>query len=135
MPVSFRLPPGFRKKEFEIRLARRPPDIWQGGLLERISMFLSDDAPSLERAKAPRESYYLEYTECRETIGGKPVVIQAYRMTGAPSSEGGQSSQYKIYATAQLAPRSYLHISGTAGSPERQRQLLAMVRTMHFPSP
>lgn len=71
-----------------------------------------------------------EYTWCRETIGGREMLITAYKLTAVDFPR-----TYVVAALWPVRKGVWLSLSGEAASPALQRELLAILRTVRVESP
>lgn len=71
-----------------------------------------------------------DYTWCREKVGGREMLITAYKLTAADFPR-----TYVVAALWPVRQGVWLSISGEAATPALQRELLAILRTFRDMAP
>lgn len=88
--------------------------------------------PSLQTMgfMADRKPTRHDYTWCRERVGGREMLITAYKLTAVDYPR-----TYVIAAIWPVRKGVWLSLSGEAASPALQRELLAIIRTVRVQTP
>lgn len=125
--VSFRLPPGFREAA-RIGEARQ----WEldGDLSPYvIAGFLASSSPpaALGRFVSPG---MLEMTQCIDVVGGREVLVQAWRTQGGTFRNGRRLDRYDVFAVVPVRPDLRFYLSSGGHERHTQDLALAVVRTI-----
>jgi hypothetical protein len=131
--VSYRLPPSYT--------ARPPGDspfrefTWAGDLRGHASIGFSpsrEHYASMLRVPAPPMR---EMTECQESVNGRDVVLQSWRMEGGSFRQGRRYDNFEILALVPVQPMLTLFVTGGSEDPAFQAVLLTIARTVEVGRP
>ncbi|MDH5550065.1 MAG: hypothetical protein OEZ42_09180 [Gemmatimonadota bacterium] len=87
---------------------------------------------SLRRAPSPGMH---EMSECIDSIPGRQVLVQAWRMEGGAFRRGRRLDKYEVFALTPMEPGRTVLLTGGGSDRQTQALLLAIVRTIRVPSP
>lgn len=131
--IAYRLPPGFvPDPNPELHYSRWRYDqetsgyVWIG--INRSPEFW------LTLRRVPSPGMY-EMGECIDSLGGREILVQAWRMRGGLSNGRRRPDRYEVFALLPIAPGRTVWF--TAGGRDRRYQEIAMaiVRTFVLPMP
>ncbi len=106
---------------------------YRAGPFDHIDIELEASANSdASSNKVFQQTYYLDYTDCSETIRNRKVSIQSFRGGGVIFNQGRQYPMYEVMASCQLSATQLLTISSGLASRQSQEEVLAMLRTLEF---
>jgi hypothetical protein len=119
--VVFRLPPAFveRARSEGAREWLLTGDFQQYVLTGFIAS--SSPVAALGRAPAPG---MLEMSQCVDSVGGREVLVQAWRTVGGTFREGRRRDRYDVFAVVAVHPELRFYLA--SGSYRRQTQDLAL---------
>lgn len=130
-PVRLRLPKSFREKKYDITIGDYHGRTYHAGLFQSLNLQVSNGPTTVDWPSA-RQSHNTDYSECLDTVGGRPVFVQSKRGSGTMFWGREQSASYDVIAVWHLAPGRYLYANGVAGERRTQEELLAAIRTIEF---
>jgi hypothetical protein len=125
--VVFRLPPAFVERAREA--GAREWDL-DGDFQQYIlAGFIESSSPVVSLGRAPAAGM-LEMTQCVDSIGGREVLVQAWRTRGGTFRDGRRLDRYDVFAVVEVHPELRFYLA--SGSYRRQTQdlALAVVRTI-----
>ena len=125
--MTFRLPAAF---------VEQPPDggarRWylRGVFVEYIMAgFIPSSSPVQALGRAPAVGM-MEMTQCVDSIGGREVLVQAWRTRGGTFLNGRRMDRYDIFAVFPVHPELRFYIASGSHRRETQQVALAVVRTI-----
>jgi hypothetical protein len=130
--LRFKLPGGYKEKHWAV-VVGSPGFIatFQLGHLNQIDFKVRNvENANLEAAVMPQRDY-VDYKEWSQLIGGRKGIVQTFQ-GGMIFDEKGQRLAYCVEAICALDGKSLLWVSATLGNQERQREVLAMLKTIEF---
>jgi hypothetical protein len=130
--VSFRLPADYR----EVAPSGGARHWELGGDFQQYvtAGFIASSSPpsTLGRAVSPG---MLEMTECIDSVGGREVLVQAWRTRGGTFRNGRRLDRYDVFAVVPVRPDLRFYFSSGGFEPRTQKLALAAVRTIVVDSP
>jgi hypothetical protein len=131
--VRFKLPPGYKQKQWAIAIGSGPVATFQLGHVNEIDFTVENvEGANPESAKVIRQKDYVEYSEWSQLIGGHTGIVQTFKGGGTISDEQGKRPPYCVHAACAVDRKRLLRISGTLGNQERQREILRMLKTIEL---
>ncbi len=125
--VSFRIPPAF---------VERPSDEGahrfhlRGDFSEYLlAGFIASSSPAETMGRAPGPGM-MEMTQCVDSIGGRQVLVQAWRTRGGTFRDGQRMDRYDVFAVVPVSPVLRFYIASGSHRRETQQLALAAVRTI-----
>jgi len=131
--IRYRLPDQFVEQPARVPLSRRwdlDGDFRQSmdiGIIESPEYWIS-----LRRAPSPGMR---EMSECIDSIPGRQLLVQAWRMEGGVFRNGRRMDKYEVFALTPMEPGRTVFLTGGGSDRQTQALLLAIVRTIRLPSP
>jgi len=126
--VQYRLPPGFTEGPRD-----DPPYRWLTWAGEPGGRVTIGFSPSREHyatmLRVPSPQMH-EMTECQESVNGRDVFFQAWRMEGGSFRQGRRYDTFEILALVPVQPMLTLFITGGSEDPAFQELMLALARTV-----
>lgn len=131
--VRFKLPAGYRQKQWAVALGSGPIATFRLGDFNQIDFRVENvrDAEP-ENAKISLQRDYVDYKEWRQLIGGRKGFVQTFQGGGEIFDEEGKRSPYCVHAICTPDEKRLLSIHAVLGSQERQWEVLAMLKTIEF---
>jgi hypothetical protein len=131
--IRFKLPPGYKQKQWEVSIGSGPLATFQLGHLNHIEFTVEnvEDAKP-EGAKIIRQRDYLDYKEWNQSISGHEIFVQAYQGGGSVTDEHGERLPFCVEVTCALDGKHLLRLSALLGDQKRQHEVLAMLKTIEF---
>jgi len=131
--VSYRLPPGF---------TQRPP----GNVYFREFTWADDPRGHASIGFSPSREHYAtmlrvpsppmrEMTECQESVNGRDVFFQSWRMEGGSFRQGRRYDSFEVLALVPVQPMLTLFVTGGSEDPDFQAVLLMIARTVEVGGP
>jgi hypothetical protein len=87
---------------------------------------------TINEQKIGRQTDYEGYTECKERISGRDVIVQSFRGGGVITDNTHQFRLYSVNAVFQREPAEFLRVSGHTSDRKSQEQLLAAIYSVVF---
>lgn len=130
--VSFRLPADFVEQPFD-EGARRwyLNDDFSEYLL---AGFIASSSPAEALGRAPSPGM-MEMSQCVDSIGGRQVLVQAWRTRGGTFRNGRRMDRYDVFAVVPVSPERRFYLASGSHRPPTQQTVLAVVRTIAVGAP
>ena len=131
--VRYRLPPGFTAQPpgdppfREFSWAGEPPGHATIGFSPSREHYAS-----MLRVPAPQMR---DMTECQESVNGRDVFFQSWRMEGGSFRQGRRRDNFEILALIPVQPMLTLFVTGGSEDPDFQAILLTIARTVEVAGP
>jgi hypothetical protein len=125
--VSFRVPPGYREAARENGALHWEFD---GDFQQYLTAgFIASSSPpaALGRYVSPG---MLEMTQCIDRIGGREVLVQAWRTPGGTFRNGRRLDRYDVFAVLAVRPDLRFYLASGGFQRRTQELVLAAVRTI-----
>jgi hypothetical protein len=131
--LRFKLPPGYKQKQWAVIIRSGPIATFQLGHLNEINFAVENaEDKRAKNAKVMPQKDYVDYKEWSQLIGGRDGIVQTFQGGGEIIDEEGKRLPYRVEATCALDGKHLLWINATLGNDERQQELLAMLKTFEF---
>lgn len=125
--VSFRLPAAFVEQPRDEGAHR-----WhlRGDFSEYVlAGFIASSSPVETLGRAPSPGM-MEMTQCIDSVGGRQVLVQAWRTRGGTFREGRRMDRYDVFAVVAVHPQLRFYIASGSHRRETQQAALTVVRTI-----
>lgn len=125
--VSFLVPDGFVQQPRDEGDTR-----WylHGDFSEYIlAGFIPSSSPPEAMGRVPSVGM-MEMTQCVDSIGGRQVLVQAWRTRGGTFRDGQRMDRYDVFAVFAVHSELRFYLASGSHRPETQRAALAVVRTI-----
>jgi hypothetical protein len=120
--VSFRIPPAFVEQPRDEGAHRF---YLRGDFSEYLlAGFIESSAPAEAMGRVPSPGM-MEMSQCVDSIGGRQVLVQAWRTRDGTFRDGQRMDRYDVFAVVPVTPELRLYIA--SGSHRRETQHLALV--------
>ena len=125
--VSFRIPPEFVEQSREEGAHRFS---LRGDFSEYLlAGFIASSSPAETMGRVPGPGM-MEMSQCVDSIGGRQVLVQAWRTRGGTFREGQRLDRYDVFAVVPVSPELRFYIASGSHRRETQQLALAAVRTI-----
>lgn len=94
-----------------------------------LAGFIPSSSPPPALGRVPNPGM-VEMTQCVDSIGGREVLVQAWRTRGGTFREGRRMDRYDVFAVVAVHPELRFYLASGSHRPETQRAALAVVRTI-----
>jgi hypothetical protein len=129
--VSFRLPAAFHERA--PREGVREWDLGDPQQYMLVGYIASSQPPAtLGRVVSPGME---EMTQCIDSVGGRGVLVQAWRTVGGTFREGRRQDRYDVFAVLAVRPDVRLYLASGGYERRVQEIALAAVRTIAVAAP
>ena len=133
MRVRFKVPPGYKQKQWAVSVGPVRIATFQLGHLNAIDFTIeSVEDANPENAKIGLQSNYLDYREWSQAIGGHKGVVQTFQGGGVTIDENGKRLPFRVEAVCMVDTKHLLRISAMLGGAERQQEVIEMLKTIEF---
>jgi hypothetical protein len=127
------MPKRFTEKHWAVTVGDPIGATYRGAQFETFTVeVMASGGQSLEHQKTIRQSDYVGYTECTETIGGRRTIIQSFRGGGVIMLGDRSFPPFAVMAVCELGPGRILRFDGSTATRQAQEDLLAILRTLEF---
>ena len=125
--MAFRLPAEFTESQREpgARKFLRHGDFQQYVL----AGFIESSTPVVAMGRAPHAGMK-EMTVCVDSVGGREVLVQAWRTVNGTFREGRRLDRYDVFAVVAIHPELRFYFASGSYDPHTQTVALAAVRTI-----
>jgi len=133
MRLRFKLPHSYKQKQWAVAFGSGPIATFRLGDFNQID-FRVENARNAdpENAKVGLQRDYVDYKEWQQLLDGHKWVVQTFQGGGQIIDEKGKRSPYCVHATCAPDEKRLLSIHAVLESPERQQEVLAMLKTIEF---
>jgi len=131
--LRFKLPPGYKQKQWAVMIHPGTTTTFQLGHLNEINFSVQNaEDRSVQKAKVTPQKDYADYKEWSQFIGGRDGIVQTFQGGGVIIDEEGKRLPYRVEATCALDEKHLLWINAALGNQERQQEVLAILKTIEF---
>ena len=103
-----------------------------------LNLVMFQEAPgpaNLDSAIFPRTKQSPGYSSCRDTVSGRPAIVELARGPSGYPTPDGQFLTFDTRVTISLRGDRYLYIHGISATPEGRREQLLIARTVRILGP
>jgi hypothetical protein len=76
----------------------------------------------------------MEMSQCVDSIGGRQVLVQAWRTRGGTFRNGQRMDRYDVFAVVPVSPERRFYLASGSHRPQTQQTVLEVVRTIALPA-
>jgi hypothetical protein len=131
--VTFRLPPGWSEKRWEVPFG--DVESWhtfrsEADLFQNLRIIEERDSAAGPLPRAARQADYTDYVECEDSIAGRRALLQAWRGGGTIFRGGQQTPSFGTHLTLEVGPGRYAMASASSADTAGRDEIITILKTL-----